>query len=457
MTYTNLCRVRVRPIIAYYSKLYSWWSQPSKEEMLNRVRTYLDYLRDVLQKENGIELLEPIVVSSVDDLYDFSLREKIVKNTDILLAINAGLGSQPALIALGDLGLPTVILGLNSLKMKRRHEGFPGPEALDAYGELRRRNRLVKLAVGIKDLLSALRELRCLNVLRNARIISFGTPASYIRDVITPIEYLERKLGVKIMLIPLEELVEEYDKVSIDIKAGKERMKHIIESAKRIAEFKEDYNKALEDGIRLYLAMKHFIRKYNASAVTIDCFGFIDLIYRRNKVLRPPCIALSLLRDEGIPAACEADLDALITMMIMSYISGRPAFMGNPTYMDLERNILRISHCTVPISIVREFDIASFHETGYGATIKGYFSEGEIVTIARVSKFLNEMVIARGTIVRSKVEDARECATRVEIKIKDLSKFAESVVGDHHVLVLGDWLREIQHVCTALGIKPIVI
>jgi len=37
---------------------------------------------------------------------------------DILLAINAGLGSQPTLIVLGDLRLPTVFLGLNSLRMK---------------------------------------------------------------------------------------------------------------------------------------------------------------------------------------------------------------------------------------------------------------------------------------------------------------------------------------------------
>ncbi|RLF20080.1 MAG: hypothetical protein DRZ82_03500 [Thermoprotei archaeon] len=449
-------KFNVRPVVAYYSKQYSWWSQPAKEEMFQRVKMYIKRLKNFLEKmEPNIELLEPVVISSIDDLYSYHIREEVVKEADAILAINAGLGSQPVLVSLGDLGLPIVIVGFMSLVMGKSAEGFPGPEALDAYGELRRRGILVKLAVGLDDIISALRIFRCIKALRETKIIAFGTPASYIKDVITPIEYLERRMGVQIIVIALEELLNEYKKVAYE--DVKERANELIKMAKCIDGFKEDYRKAIEDSIRLYIAMKNFIKRYNANAVTIDCFGFMDLIYRSVKIHRPPCIPLALLRDEGIPAACEADLDALMTMIILSILSGKPAFMGNPTYMAPHKGIIRISHCTAPLSILKEYEIVSFHESGYGATIRGYFKEGEVVTIARMAKFLSEMIITTGIIVRSKIEKTAECATRVEVRITNAREFVNKIVGDHHVMVLGDWRRELCDICDILGVRAVIL
>ena len=51
------------------------------------------------------------------------------------------------------------------------------------------------------------------------------------------------------------------------------------------------------------------------------------------------------LRDEGIPAGCEADLDATLTMMLMQHLFDRPAFQHNPS-VDTEKNLYFGAHCT---------------------------------------------------------------------------------------------------------------
>ncbi|MEM3465067.1 MAG: hypothetical protein QW566_01210 [Candidatus Jordarchaeales archaeon] len=42
-----------------------------------------------------------------------------------------------------------------------------------------------------------------------------------------------------------------------------------------------------------------------------------------------PCFAYVTLRDEAVPAACEADIISLLSMIILHYLTGKPSFMGN--------------------------------------------------------------------------------------------------------------------------------
>ncbi|RLE71103.1 MAG: hypothetical protein DRJ43_00490 [Thermoprotei archaeon] len=450
--------LNVRPVVSLYPKLYSWWRIP--EESVWRVaRKLLGELREYLRARDArIRLLEPILISSIDDLYSQETRTRIVSGADAILAINAGAGSQPILIGLGDLGLPVVILGLASMGVEEREvEGIPGPEALDAYGELRRRGFSARLAVGFGDVLKWLRAYICLKGLKSSRIALFGTPASYIKEVVTPLEYLEGRLGLEFEVIPLEELIEAYEGTSAELSEVREVVKHVKGTASSIGAFKEDADKALVDAARLYLAMRNMLEERGATATAIDCFGFMDMVYERSGVLRPPCIALSLLRDEGIPAACEADLDALVTMIIMSAISGKPVFMGNLTYISPSKGVIRISHCTIPTSIVKSYDVVSFHESGFGATVRGRVEEGVEVTIARAAKWLDRMLIIRGKVLRSGVGGPLECATRVEVKVGGIERFVEEVEGDHHVLAYGDWSDVLCHVCRMLGTEPVVI
>ena len=74
----------------------------------------------------------------------------------------------------------------------------------------------------------------------------------------------------------------------------------------------------------IHLALKKTINTESMNAVAVDC---IDPIYRNSK--RTPSILLTRLKDEGIPSAYEAYLNALLTMIILTFLSNKPAFMGN--------------------------------------------------------------------------------------------------------------------------------
>ena len=451
--------LRVRPVVACYPKLYSWW-QARSDFIWGAAKKLLDELSEYIKAREGerVKLLDPVLVSSLEELYSHEVRNRIVAEADAILAVNGGAGAQPVLVGLGDLGLPIVMIGLATLGVEdREREGVPGPEALDAYGELKRRGVPVILAVNYGDVVMGLRVARCLKALRASRIVVFGTPASYIKDVVTPLELLERRLGLEVRIVPLDRLVSVYEAIDPSSAEVREVVERVRSRASGVTRFVEDAEEAVRDAVRLYLAMKRMLAEEGGTATTIDCFGFMDLIFRERKTLRPPCIALSLLRSEGVPAACEADMDALVTMIMVASISGQPAFMGNPTYMSPSKGIIRISHCTIPLEMVEDYDIVSFHESGYGATIMGYMRVGETVTIARVSKGLKRIVMARGRIVRSRIEGSLECATRVEIKVGDVDRLIEEIEGDHHVVVYGDWTRELEHACKVLGIAPVVI
>lgn len=75
---------------------------------------------------------------------------------------------------------------------------------------------------------------------------------------------------------------------------------------------------------RLQLAIVRFINRFDANTVAIDCIGLLKVVNVS------PCIVVEQLDDRGIPTSCEADLNSLFAKIILSYLSNKPAFMGNP-------------------------------------------------------------------------------------------------------------------------------
>ena len=85
--------------------------------------------------------------------------------------------------------------------------------------------------------------------------------------------------------------------------------------------------------------------------------------------------------DEGIPAGGEGDLQTIMTMLMAYAVTGKPAFMGNPSFIDRKRNELILAHCSVPTKMVDEFIIRDHFETGRGIGLQGLMHEGDILRI----------------------------------------------------------------------------
>ena len=59
----------------------------------------------------------------------------------------------------------------------------------------------------------------------------------------------------------------------------------------------------------------------------------------------PVCAVLSLLNDDGVAAACEADVYGALSMWVGRELSGRPVFFGDPVSLNEGENTITYWHC----------------------------------------------------------------------------------------------------------------
>ncbi len=194
---------------------------------------------------------------------------------------------------------------------------------------------------------------------------------------------------------------------------------------------------------QIYRALKEIVADYKLSALTIRCF---DLLKQNTTA----CLPIARLNDE-IPAGCEGDIGAVLTMMIVSGITGKPCWMANTCRIG---ETVTLAHCTVPITMTESYELTTHAESGKGVAVRGKLRRG-VVTIARYGK--KKMILALGRIVRNLREEGL-CRTQVEVEpMFDVDEFVENSLGNHVVIAYGDVRRDIADFCKFKGIEAIDI
>jgi len=94
------------------------------------------------------------------------------------------------------------------------------------------------------------------------------------------------------------------------------------------------------DHARLYRAYREYARAHGIGALASRCWPDFFTSYGT-----PVCTVLSLLNDEGVAAACEADVCGALSMWIGMQLSGAPVFFGDPVSLDEGENTLTFWHC----------------------------------------------------------------------------------------------------------------
>lgn len=205
---------------------------------------------------------------------------------------------------------------------------------------------------------------------------------------------------------------------------------------------------------RLFLALSNILEQRKGNAMTINCLELINL------EAPPPCYAMSRLLDKGIYAGCEGDVSALLTMMLLGYLAHGPAFMGNVVWANPESNILKISHCVVPTKMAgfsqppRRYTLRNYHGR-YGVTAYVELGIGQEVTIARLARNLDKVLILQGELVDCR--DTTACRTTLSARVTDVRKFVRCALGNHHALVYGSHARQTKALSQALGISTIEV
>ncbi|UCG59470.1 MAG: hypothetical protein JSU70_08145, partial [Phycisphaerales bacterium] len=171
----------------------------------------------------------------------------------------------------------------------------------------RQGHRVTLLASSRHDELErALRLLRVIPMMKQTRILLFP-PARGTTPAQSP-DQVKTRLGADVVAIE-ETAFNEMISAAED-NAVRDEISRWTKNAKEIVEpNKEDIRKAA----RISVALQSLMQQERAHALAIGtCMGWLPKGF--------PCLGFARLRDNGIPAACEGDMDSLLTMLLFQYM-----------------------------------------------------------------------------------------------------------------------------------------
>lgn len=258
-----------------------------------------------------------------------------------------------------------------------------------------------------------------------------GQPSDWLISSVYDEGTILQKLGVLVKDIPMEDLLDEFDRQKArEVDPGTDLP---------LAVPAPEVRKAVPDAIRIYNALKVLVETHDLGALTLRCFDLLGTVHNTG------CYALAKLNSEGIPSSCEGDVPALLSMMVAQALTGCTGFQANPARIDVQTGEMLFAHCTIPFSMVDEFNYDTHFESGIGVGIHGHFPEGP-VTVFKLSGTLDRAFIAEGELFRNQYEQ-NLCRTQVWLRLSpaDARYFLTDPIGNHHIIIpghCGDLLRE---------------
>ena len=263
-------------------------------------------------------------------------------------------------------------------------------------------------------------------------------------------------LGIKLRYVPDGAFIEECRKTPVDDEA-RAIAAHYTRHARRQAGATEPN---VLEGARSYVVARKILEREQGDAITLDCLGALG----RTK-LSLPCLAWSKLNDEGIPAACEADLGAVASHCIVQYLFDRPGFQQDPV-AETARGAIIGAHCSCATRLngfakpPEPFDLVH-HHANRDATARTIWRVGQRVTSADVLPSRKgappQMLISAGEVLANvAVPPAGGCVVSVMVKFDGVTDVL-AYPGFHQVFFYGDYKRELVQFCKLFGIKPVVV
>lgn len=256
--------------------------------------------------------------------------------------------------------------------------------------------------------------------LASTKLGVIGKPSDWL--IASNVDYnkVKNTLGISLIDIEIDELIKEIEQ------------KHSFTHPKlNDIKNKGFDSKSIDGALKIYSGFKAIINKYKLDSITVRCFDLLE-IYKNTG-----CLGLSLLNDEGIIAGCEGDIPALVSMVILHYLTGEPIFMANPSSIDINQNEVILAHCTLPLNMPDKFYLKTHFESGLGVGIQGVIEEGE-ATIFKLSGDGKNYFVSGGEIVEN-LNKENLCRTQIRMRVdEDIKYFLQSSLGNHHLICKGD-------------------
>ncbi|MFA6611731.1 MAG: hypothetical protein WCS78_05040 [Bacilli bacterium] len=264
------------------------------------------------------------------------------------------------------------------------------------------------------------------NEVIKAKLGVIGKPSDWLIASMVDYEVIKRRMGIELLNIDISELLETTKSATIPTNATIHQvMSHKFDEL------------TLTQALKLYQGLRLLITKYGLSGLTIRCFDLLTTIKNTS------CLGLAILNSEGFIGACEGDIPAMISMYILREITGSPGFQANPAQIDHKNNEIVFAHCTLPITMATSYTLMSHFESGLGVAVRGILPQ-TTVTIFKLANDLQKCFISRGEILEN-LDSNHLCRTQIRIKmVKDVSYFLTEPLGNHHIIVLGDYVEKLE-------------
>lgn len=298
------------------------------------------------------------------------------------------------------------------------------------------------------DVITFLKAAAVVNNLRGKRIGLFGhRPHGYYPSNFNEISLLS-VLGIKVDYISLQEvfnLAQEKTCNSQSIITGLEGL-NLVNS------------EASQKSVNAYYALKDIIVNKSLDAIATECWPEFMVNYGG-----AVCFALSQLNDDGVVAACEADINGAVTMQIGQFLSGKATFIADLVTGDQDKNELIFWHCgNGPRSLLSNqyLPVAGVHPNRkIPLAVYGPLKGGE-VTICRLSPDKGgrfRLLIGKGTGIEAPMlYSGNSLPVRLEQPVDSvLQLLLNKGVEHHYVILYGDYAQELRELARILEIETI--
>lgn len=206
----------------------------------------------------------------------------------------------------------------------------------------------------------------------------------------------------------------------------------------------------LKKTMALYVALRQLCQERSWKAVNVKCQYELSKEYKLT-----PCVALSMLAEDGIVASCEGDIPNTVSMLLLQYLSSQEVWYGDSlTHWD---NTLQFSPCGfLPLSMAKDKPrILSFHgHPGFHGLQACGVLRPEKITWLRLVEDIGSyhLIYGTGTGIETAPRGGNMPALNVVLD-GDIQQLCQEYAGQHFAVTYGDWSQEISMFATLMGLE----
>jgi len=326
------------------------------------------------------------------------------------------------------------------------------------------------------DGLDLLKALAVRRMLREARLVLFGQQ-NFPWNAHAGGHLITASLGTRLIVRPIDDIRQ---------RGGQFSSRHVADVwAQRRGRYVEQGVRSdqLTQAVRTYLAVRSILEEEQAMGFGLNCFG--DLVIQGGRDV--PCLAQSLLREDGYIASCDGDYCAMMSMALTTYFLDKTCMMSNMypvSYVGALRdhfgdplspgkkyprgqwkNLARLAHCGFVGVISPEMDprgrtvlkdwggTYEIKRDGLGCGIDGELAAGQKVTVVELCFDGKTLLLADAEVCETtRHKKMPHCESSVLLKFADLEGFVENISREHTAVVYGRHADELTTLAKVLGL-----